>query len=375
MRRLLPVGVLAAFLSGCETLTYPLQAASGQWSLVTARQPLDAVINDVDTDPALRRQLQLVTEMRAFAREQLGMTDIVGYDHWVQLPRDYPVWNVVAAPEFSLDPQTWCFPVAGCVAYRGYFNETDARHFAGGLDDEGFDTWVYGVAAYSTLGWFDDPVLSSWVWRDQAGLAALLFHELAHQQVYIAGDTALSESFASVVEREGVKRWLRQQGDEDAYRYYLARLDADERFNALLEDTRSALEQLYQSSLSMPAMRAEKARIIALLRQRFEQARAQDAGLERFDRWMSGPINNARLAGVGSYHRHIGALRQMLLEQGNDLAAFYRRVDALAASDPDVRERELAEYAAGSGVEQHREFTHDAATRPDEFDQKVDKGL
>jgi predicted aminopeptidase len=251
------------------------------------------------------------------------------------------VWNVVAAPEFSVTPREWCFPVAGCVSYRGYFDESSARRFADALAREGDETWVYGVAAYSTLGWFDDPVLDTWVMRSERSVAALVFHELAHQVLYVPGDTAFSESFASVVEREGLRRWLLERGDAAAYADYLLERERGAAVDALLVKTQGDLAMLYAQTLSSKEMRERKAARFAELRDDYEELAAGWIEGPRPGAWIAGPLDNARLAAVANYAEHTAALESLLGAEGGNLSRFYAAAKTLAALPPAERTARL----------------------------------
>jgi predicted aminopeptidase len=330
-----------ALTAGCASVSYLGQAAWGQARVLAARRPLERVIADPRTDPGLRTRLELVRDLRVFAATDLAMRDASGFEDYAALRRDFAVWNVVATPEFSLRPLSWCFPVAGCVAYRGYFGRAAAQRQAAALARQGLDTHVYGVAAYSTLGWFDDPVLDTWVGRRESGLAALIFHELAHQLVYAPDDTAFSESFARVAEREGVRRWFARSGREAEMDAYLREQAVTAQFNALLATARTRLEALYVQPLAATQMRARKAALFTALRGDYERlSRTWPAGL-RFDAWMGAPLNNARLASVASYERWAPALTQLLTEQGGDLESFYAAARALAELAPQARQARL----------------------------------
>lgn len=329
------------WLCGCETFTYFAQAAGGQAEIIASSEPIERVIDDPDTAPELRARLELVQALREFAASELAMGEVRGFDSFAALDRKYVVWNVVAAPEFDVEALSWCFPVAGCVRYRGYFDQSAGERFASRLRREGYDTDLYGVAAYSTLGWFRDPVLDTWIMRSESALAALVFHELAHQRLYVAGDTELSESFARVVEREGVRRWFIAAGRETEYRRYLERVRADSEFAGLIESSRRRLVELYAEPVGDALKRERKARV-------FEQLRADYSAISsswprdyRFDEWMARPLNNARLAGVANYYRWVDALTRLLDACGGDLACFYARVAKLAELTAEQRERQL----------------------------------
>lgn len=328
-------------LGGCESVSYLSQAASGQSRLLLARRPLGAVIADPATSPELRERLLRVVALREFADQALGMGEREGFDSFVATGRRHVVWNVVATPEFSTLPLQWCFPVAGCVSYRGYFDEAAARRFAAGLAGEGHDTWVYGVAAYSTLGWFDDPVLDTWVMRSERSVAALVFHELAHQVLYVPGDTAFSESFAGVVEREGLRRWLLERGDATAYADYLLERERGEAVDALLAKTREELAGIYAQTLSSEEMRELKAARFARLQEDYARLAAGWAEGPRPGAWIAGALDNARLAGVANYAAHRAALESLLGAEGGDLPRFYAAAKALAALSPAERTARL----------------------------------
>jgi predicted aminopeptidase len=335
------LALVLALPAGCASVSDLGQAAWGQARVLAARRPLERVIADPRTQPSLRTQLALVRDLRAFAATDLAMTGVSGFADYAALGRDYAVWNVVATPEFSLRPLSWCFPVAGCVAYRGYFGRAAAERQAVVLARQGFDTHVYGVAAYSTLGWFDDPVLDTWVRRPESALAALLFHELAHQLVYAPHDTAFSESFARVVEREGVRRWFARSGREAQTASWLREQAVVAQFNALLAAARTRLEALYVQPLAASEMRARKAALLAELRADYERSsRGWPEGV-RFDAWMRAPLNNARLASVASYERWAPALTRLLAEHGGELEPFYAAARALAELAPQAREARL----------------------------------
>ncbi len=202
-------------LSGCSNFGYYSQAIIGHLSIQVNLVPVADIIADSDTPPELKNQLEKVVEMRAYASEHLFLPSNASYSSYTDLKRPYVLWNVVAAPEFSLEPRQWCFPFAGCVQYRGYYAKEDAQVFAAELNKDGDDIYVGGVAAYSTLGWFADPMLNTILFRDDVSLAGLIFHELAHQQLYVKNDSAFNEGFAKTVELEGVRRWLLNHGTQE----------------------------------------------------------------------------------------------------------------------------------------------------------------
>ena len=332
---------LSLLLSSC----YYLQAAGGQLEVLRKRESIDRLLDDPDTPAALAARLSLVRAAREFSITELGLPDNGSYRSFAALDRDYVVWNVVAAPEFSVEARTWCFPIAGCVAYRGYFSQRRARAKAAQLKAEGQDVFVGGVTAYSTLGIFDDPVLSTMLGRDDTALVALLFHELAHQRLYLPGDTAFSESFASAVEELGVERWLSARARGDQWRRYRARKALAGELTALALAARDDLAALYAGPLT-PAekRRAKAARLEALAAALTSRALAH--GVDAREARFAQPLNNARLALWSAYERHVPALRRLFRDCGEDFQCFYASAAQLAQLDAAERERRLAALAS-----------------------------
>jgi predicted aminopeptidase len=253
------------------------------------------------------------------------------------------VWNVVAAPALSVEPMTWCFPIAGCVSYRGYFSRSRAERFAEKLRGRGLDVAVEGVAAYSTLGWFRDPVLSTFVDWPSPDLASLIFHELAHQRLYIKGDTVFNESFASVIEREGLTRYLRREGDQAALASWQTDHDRQRQFAELVLEHRERLRDLYASSIATQEKLRRKSEVFDDLGRAYEDLKASWGGYAGYDRWFDRQLNNANLASVGAYDRWVPAFESMLEDAGGNLAAFYDDVRALGEMTPEARRQRLAE--------------------------------
>ncbi|MBN8728862.1 MAG: aminopeptidase [Xanthomonadales bacterium] len=336
---------LLAGLAGCSTLGYYGHVAVGEARLQAARRPLARVIDDPATESRVRQRLELAMAAREFASDHLALPRNRSYASYVALDRPYVAWNVFATAEFSVDALTHCFPFAGCVAYVGYFDEARARREAARLAKKGDDTSVQGVAAFSTLGWFADPILSSMLrWGDDE-LAAVIFHELAHQRLYVQDDTAFNESFASFVGAEGLRQWRAARGlpppDE-------TRQEHDHAFTELVLDLRERLRRLYASELAPPGMRQRKQEEIAAFRERYAQLRDRDwNGDPRWDAWVAAPIDNARLLPFGLYDRWLPAFAALFDAAGADWPAFYQRARALARRPPAERDRLLAELAAG----------------------------
>ena len=358
LQTLLVVPCLAALLCGCQTVGFYAQAASGQLSLLGKRQPIDSLITAPATPSTLKRQLELVLELRAFAEDSLHLPLNGQYREYADLQRDYVVWNVFVAPELSLQPETWCFPIAGCVAYRGYFNEQSARDYADGMAARGFDTYVSGVSAYSTLGWMRDPVLNTFVFRAEPQLADLIFHELAHQLLYVPGDTLFNESFATTVAVEGVRRWLQMRGAADQYATYLESLERQSDFVGLLARYRESLENVYLSDAGDTDKRREKARLIEALRDEYAQLEASWGGVPVYRAWIEGPVNNAKLNAVSLYFGMVPPLQRLLAQEDNDLPSFYRRCRQLAELDNGAR-LEILQQSSAEPVDRPEAVTGD----------------
>ena len=350
MRKFVPLLVLA--LAGCgamETADYYWQGASGQLDILARSKPIHEVIGD-SSDVTLNQRLTRVQEIRAFASRDLGLPDNASYTKYADLGRQFVVWNVFAAPELSLTARQWCFPIAGCVNYRGFFSEAEARAEAARLQAAGDDVWVSGVPAYSTLGYFDDPVLSTFIRWPDVEVARMVFHELAHQVVYVKGDTQFNESFAVAVEEAGVERWLAQQGNVQLDAQYQRSGRLRTLFRDLTRDARADLARIYASDASDAVKRSEKAAVFASMRERYELAKAGNPGLAGYDRWFAGAANagpnNASIVSVALYSRQVPAFRALLAQEGGDLPKFYARVKELGALTRDERDNVLAIAAA-----------------------------
>jgi predicted aminopeptidase len=327
---------VTALLSGC----YAMQAATGQWGVMSKSQPITQVLADPATPAATRDRLTLAQQARNFAIHELALPDGKSFRKYADLRRPYAVWNVVATPEFSVEPRRWCFPVAGCVAYRGYFQESRARSLALKLSTRGDDVTVGGVATYSTLGHFADPLFNTMLGWRESRFVGTIFHELAHERLYLPGDSEFSEAFASVVEDEGAQRWFESQGraaDLAAYRDSVAR-ESD--FAALLRDARSRLSRLYASGTEPQAMRIDKQRELGRLKFAYEQLKRRWGGYSGYDAWFARTLSNADLASVATYRDCVPGLQRELRAAGS-LSAFYARAAELAKLDPAQRHAEL----------------------------------
>jgi predicted aminopeptidase len=358
----LPAALLLLSLStlaGCA-LPYYMHAAAGQVRLLRQRVPIEEVVADAATDDETRERLVRVTELRRFASTALELPENDSYTTYVDLGRDYVVWNVVAADEFSVEPVTWCFPVAGCVAYRGYFAVERAQAFAEKLEQRGFDTFVGGSPAYSTLGHFDDPVLNTMLARGDTEIAAMLFHELAHQRVYVKDDTELSESFATAVEQYAVERWLTDRGLHDELDDYRARLARQDDFSKLIARQRERLTAIFRRDVEPMTMRRDKTEAYAEMRLEYEALKQEWAGASDYDGWFDGDFNNARLVALTSYQRWVPGLKDQISRLG--AAAFYAEIENLAELEPEQRLARLESWNASvvAALPDHRQLV-DAA--------------
>jgi len=344
VRALLAVCLLGLGLAGCATLGYYGQSIGGQLEVLNKRRPIAELLDDPTTSDDLRAKLVLILRLRAFASGELRLPDNDSYRSYADLDRPYAVWNVYAAPELALTPKEWCFPIAGCVAYRGYFAKHEAEAFAEELRGQGYDVHVGGVAAYSTLGWFHDPMLNTLIHRPEADLAGLMFHELAHQVVYVRGDSAFNESFATALELEGARRWLSAHGTPQQLADYLAAKQRHARFVELIMHTRARLAALYASEETDTHKRAAKAGIFSELRANYEQQKPDATGRREYARWFGRDLNNARLVPIGVYHQYVPAFQALLAQANGDLAAFYRAVQRLADLPKEQRRAQLNAY-------------------------------
>jgi len=374
LRLLLPIVLL--FVTGCESLGYYSQLAEGQWSIWWQRQAIDKLLNDSSVEPALRARLQKVQLIRQYAVDALSLPDNNSYKYFADVKRPFVVWNVFAAEEFSVEAKRWCFPVAGCVSYRGYFTHKAARDYADSLAAQGYDTYVAGIRAYSTLGWFGDPVLNTFVYQDEARLAGLIFHELAHQILYLPGDTEFNESFATAVELAGLKRWLqhnevfRVDADDinsssdsrkitDTGRItekYLRKQAIHRDFVKMILVARKQLDTLYRQKTSgdfdMTVVREEKHNIIQqLVGDEYVDFKAKWGNYEGYDRWFydsrttPAAINNAKLSTVYSYQKWVPSFQSILTSCDGDLPCFYAEAKKLSLLNDAQRLQRLQDFS------------------------------
>jgi predicted aminopeptidase len=335
--RLLVIALLLPSLAGCANFGFYTQAVRGQFEIYSRTRPIAAVIADPDSSPALKEKLRRVLEIRDYASQALALPDNDSYRVYADLKRPYALWNVFATPELSLKPIEWCFLFTGCVSYRGYFSREQAEAFADKLRAAGDDVYVGGVRMYSTLGWFDDPVLNTIIQRPLPEIAGLVFHELAHQRLYVKGDTTFSESFAVTVELEGIRRWLKSNGAGAEFAEYRNQLKRRDDFIALMMKYRDRLDALYRSDATIEAKRADKRRIIAALRAEYLRVKAGWNGYSGYDQWFAQDLNNAYFVSIGTYYQLVPAFQALLADNLGDLPAFYRAAEQIAKLPEEER--------------------------------------
>ncbi len=333
MKKLLFIAVVLSglgLLIACSDAGYYVQGITGHLGVMAKARPIDVLVRNPQTAAEERQRLVKALEMRNFAVTELGLLDNDSYRQYADIGRPYVIWNVVAVPEFSLTPKQWCFPVAGCVSYRGYFDQAQADAMAARLQDEGFDVNVYGVPAYSTLRWFNDPILNTFFTSSDARLAGLLFHELAHQVVYLSGDSAFNEAFAQTVETVGVRRWLDEKATAEELRRHLDDEVQTAVFQAFLRETRNLLSALYHRPLAELELRRAKRELFDQAGERYAQLKQAGKLDDRYDAWIKRGLNNARLASVATYRDLVPGFQAILEQNQGNLRHFYNEVAKLS---------------------------------------------
>lgn len=324
--RLVATG-LALLLAGCSTATYYGQAITGHWHVLSLRRPVKVVMADPDIQPQLQQRLSVTQALRDFAYQELQLPNNNSYRNYADLQRPFLVKTVFAAAPLSLQLRQWCFPIAGCVSYRGYFKATAAQRFADQLKAQGDDVHVANVPAYSTLGWFDDPLLNTFIYWPVGRLAELIFHELAHQRLYITGDTEFNESFATTVGNLGARLWLEHHGTPQEKQTYETYKCIQGHFVNLVEETREELAHIYASDKSDAAKQAAKRQSLLALQKRYQFLTKSLDGKTGYDAWFREGLNNAKLASVSTYTRWVPAFEVLFEQAGGDFAAFYRAAE------------------------------------------------
>jgi len=359
---LLALTLIVAVVSGCQEIGFYSQAIKGQYQIFAHQQLIDKLVADPQTPEKLRAKLQLIEQLRAFAKDQLKLPVDGHYRKYVDVHREYVVWNVQAAPQFSLEPRTWWYPLVGSLEYRGYFSEKGATNYGARIAKKGDDVYVDGVEAYSTLGWFKDPILNTFISRSEPELAEVIFHELGHQRVFARGDTDFNEAFATTVGQEGARRWLRASGKTNLIEKYEVALRRNDQFVHLIMSTREQLEKIYGDTLDKdgkvkaaakpPAPAVElkqaKARIFADLRANYQKLKESWGGYAGYDDWFGRELNNAQLNTIANYYDFLPAFERVLAMNGNDMEKFYVEVERLSKLGKDERHQWLRDLASGA---------------------------
>jgi predicted aminopeptidase len=359
----LALGVVVTALCGCRTLSFYGQACKGQYELLARARPIPKLLADPQTPGELKERLRLLLRLRVFAQQSLKLPVDGQYQKYADVRRRFVVWNVEAAPEFSLQPKTWWYPLVGCLEYRGYFSERGADNYGSWLERKGWDVYVGGAQAYSTLGWFKDPALSTFLFEPDGDLAEVVFHELAHKRVFASGDTDFNEAFATTVGQEGARRWLQARGTTAQFAAYEAELRRAAQFARLIMETRAQLAALYgderdpwgklvatrkQRDAAPRQLRREKQRILERLKQAYSGLKASWGGDTEYDAWFSRQVNNAKLNSVAAYYDLVPCFQELLERNGSDLERFYQAAERLARMPDPQRRQSLRLLAPGA---------------------------
>jgi predicted aminopeptidase len=344
-----------AVVVGCQSIGYYKQAISGEMQLLLHKQSIPELVKNPGTPSKLKQKLELILALRDFAKDKLRLPIDKDYLTYVDLHRSNAVWNVYAAPELSLKPKMWWYPVVGSVTYRGYFSEKKAESYAAKLRKKGLDVYVGGVDAYSTLGWFKDPVLNTFIDESDRQLAGLIFHELTHQRLFIAGDTEFNEALATAVSEEGVRRWLTEKNDSAGLEKYRVQLHRKKQFVDLISDTREQLEKIYGDDESakddspeiIAQKRREKQKVIEQLRANYVKLKAEWGGYSGYDEWFDGPLNNAKLNTVATYYDLVPAFHELIARNNGNLEKFFAQMKKLSHVSKKKRHRILDNVTSG----------------------------
>jgi len=339
--RIILLATVLPCISACSTIGYYHQSISGHMKLISKREPIATIVNDPQQDEKLVDQLRLAQELRDFASQRLNLPENESYRSFVQLDEPYVTWNIFAAPQFSTTLNQWCFLVVGCVPYRGYFDKQEAESYAEQIAQQGQDVYLAGAPAYSTLGWFDDPLLSSMIDRGELVTASYIFHELAHQQFYLKGDGAFNEAFATAVEEIGVLLWLNSQDRFEEIKRYEKFIQQKSIFFDFVKSSRDEFDALYLQEFDAEKMQAEKEILIAEMRRKFSNLSEQNEHIARYSRWMSGPLNNAQLGALSLYREWVPAFRNLYELCEHNFVRFYRNVEEIASKSKEQREQIL----------------------------------
>lgn len=324
----------------CSSISYYGHNIHGHFSMLSKRVPIDELLaEDSKSAHELKRKLRLALKIREFAAKELDLPNHGSYQHYVALKKPYIKWNVIAAPELSIKPKLWCFFVVGCVSYRGYYTEQAARTFAKKVQAQGYDTYISGAIAYSTLGWFDDPLLSTMMQWSDFRMAEFIIHELAHQKLYIKHGQDFNEAFATMVAQYGVEKWSRTQQKPEQWRKYLKGKQKEKEFIQLALSTRNELESLYQSDKSDADKRQHKKAIFGKMYERYQQ-QLKAGKVRKLEKWFKN-LNNAKFTILASYQRYVPAFLALFSQHQGKLTAFYQAVKQLGKQSQETRRTKL----------------------------------
>lgn len=321
--------LFTALISGCSTVNYYAQSIQGQFEIIQKRQNINLILNDSNLSNSHRNRLETVLELRDFSINQLGLPDNNSYLSYADLERDYVIWNIFATEEFSLSPIKWCYLIVGCLDYRGYFSETEAEQHAMNLKAQGYDIYLGGVSAYSTLGWFDDPVLNTMLRWSDIQLATVMFHELAHQQLYIKNDTEFNESYAEAVATIGVIKWLEQSPDKTLLTAYLQSRSQEKEFISLIMKYKTVLTEIYRSETNKKQMLIQKESAFKQMKDEYRNI-SHHWEKDRYAYWFSTDLNNAKLAAIVTYQQYASSFMNIYNKLDRNLERFYSLIISLS---------------------------------------------
>lgn len=353
---LLLVGLCLPLLGACADMGYYLHSVKGHFSIIQQKRDIDDILRDEHVDSKLSQRLQLVQGIRRFAFDELMLPESDSYSEYADLKRNYVLKNLFAAEEFSIRAKQWCYPIVGCAGYRGFFDLERLDEFVSDLQQQNYDVYVASVAAYSTLGWFDDPVLNTFInWPDYR-LAGLIFHELAHQQLYVDGDSRFNESFATAVQQAGVEKWLLSQGLDLQLQLYRQHILNRRAVFDLIKQTRNELDQLYQRDINDDEKRRLKAQALERLKARYQALAKTHQVKDGFQRWFDGELNNARLVSVSTYNDWVPVFSAILVQQQGDFRAFYNEVERISKVPRQQRQQCFDDWLQHPQTALHKSF-------------------
>jgi len=333
--------LIVFLLSGCASINYYSQSVQGQFEVLQKRQSINIILKDNNISESLRNKLNTVLALRDFSITQLGLPKNNSYLSYADLERNYVIWNIFSTEEFSLEPVTWCYLVVGCLSYRGYFSQSEARQHAMALEKQGYDVYLGGVSAYSTLGWFDDPVLNTMLRWSDIRLATVMFHELAHQQLYIKNDTEFNEAYADAVAHIGVSQWLAKNPNKSLLQKYEQSQYQEKQFIDLIMRYKSILNKLYQSTENIETKRKKKREALQQMTHEYLQI-SQIWGKSPYKKWFSNNINNAKLAAIVTYKKYVPAFLDLYEKLGKDIIRFYSLSRSLSKCNA-IKRKEILE--------------------------------